>query len=604
MTEKKQVFHGQPISLVITFENGIRISMKTIPSPLRKRLLRDMIILLLSGLTVDRASAQVQERHVIIHDSAAAEGYYFYKSFRMTVFNDPAPGQQVIMDGKGETVFYRLSKIGSDFRIHPNGKISFFGKNKFYLMDGSFRITDSVACANGRLTDSHDFVILPDGHYLLLGQETLTRDMSRYRMFRQKDLPGSKKAKVITGVVQELDQDKKLVYEWRSAPYFRMEDAEKIYLNDTAKIDITHFNSVDKDPTGKYLLVSARYSNELVKVRIADGKLMWRLGGKKNDFNLNRDSAWFLGQHDARFLSPTRIILFDNGYAEASKKHPARAVEYIIDEEKKQAVMHWSYTRKPYLVSDATGNAQRTANGNTLVNYGKIQNNAQNIMFDMVKPDGAKIIEVSFKDTCGTYRAYYYPQLPFALPRPVISGPEWTNNGFSLLTSEASPRRWSNGDTAASTVITQPGDYYLDRPHGDSGWVRSKPFRVTEKMLRGPDTLRLTNMSRAQHRAYSDLESAWRASGGIAQVLAESGFRMKCGSCETLGGIFRITVSENGTLAGFECIRQDYYCNKSDKAKAMQALEKAFRQFLSEQKFDPLLRGKVIEMQTGFYSKC
>ncbi|TND07910.1 MAG: hypothetical protein FD123_2718 [Bacteroidetes bacterium] len=568
-----------------------------------RKILETGLLVLLLLLLFCPARAQLLERQVTIYDSAASPGYYFFRSFRMKVMYDTMPGQQVIMDGNGHTVYYRLTHTGSDFKMHANGIISFFGKDKFYLFDKNFRIIDSVSCVNGITTDSHDFVVLPDGHFLLLGQEIEQKDMSRYKIFKQKNLAGSKRAKVITGVIQELDANKRLVYEWRSAPHFRLEDAEKIYLNDTAKIDITHFNSVDQDSAGEYLLISVRYSNEIIKVQKNTGMILWRFGGKRNNIKLLNDSLPFLGQHDARFSGGNRMTLFDNGYADAKRKHAARAMEYEMDDAKKTAKLVWSYTRKPQLVSDAAGNAHRAANGYMLTNYGKIQNSKQNIMFDMVKPDGSKIIELAFKDTAGTYRAFYYPSLPFELPRPVISG-SWQYGGYKLETASAGPRRWSNGDTAQLISPAVPGEYYLDIPYGDGGFLRSIPLKVTAKMLNGPDTLRSGKMNKAQEDAYYDLLRAYRESGGLDRVLAQTGFSMRCGSCETFGGQFMVSISDSGELLSCSIAKTNFYCKSLDEKKAMDVLLKSFTDFLRKQKFHGALRGKTVFLQTGFYSKC
>jgi hypothetical protein len=67
----------------------------------------------------------------------------------------------------------------------------------------------------------------------------------------------------------------------------------------------------------------------------------------------------FLGQHDARFLPNGNITLFDNGYGPEELKHNVRALEYKLNEKKKEARLVWSYAHPTKIISEATGSAQR-----------------------------------------------------------------------------------------------------------------------------------------------------------------------------------------------------------------------------------------------------
>ncbi|MCC6684585.1 MAG: aryl-sulfate sulfotransferase, partial [Bacteroidia bacterium] len=241
-----------------------------------------------------------------------AGGYYFLhiKKFILdSTTKTPAP-VQLILDGSGNIIFYRTIENASDFKVYPNGMMSFFYQKNYYLMDSAFRIIDSVSCVNGIKTDNHEFQILPNGNYLLLGTEETEMDLSSFPIFLHRGIKGSSRAKVITGVVQELNAKKELVYEWRSKTYFDIQKADTFFLNDTLLVDMTHFNSVAVTPDSNWL-VSVRYYNEVIKVNRKNGSIIWRLGGQNNQFALQGDSVFFLAQHDARELKPGIISLFD-----------------------------------------------------------------------------------------------------------------------------------------------------------------------------------------------------------------------------------------------------------------------------------------------------
>jgi hypothetical protein len=313
--------------------------------------------------------------------------------------------------------------------------------------------------------------------------ESETCDLSAKKVFLQKDAPGSRNAKVKYHVVQELDQKKKLVYEWRAKPFFSFDDISLVYLQDTAQVDVTHFNSVELMPDGNFL-ISARYTNELIKVNKRSGTISWRMGGKHNQFQFINDSLPFLGQHDARILPNGHLTLFDNGYAGDHARHNARALEYIIDEKAMTATLAWSYTYPLRLVSEAAGNMQRLSNGNTMIGYGKVQFMTPNLTCTMVDPAGKTLSLLTCTDTLGSYRAFFYPTLPFRLQQPSIRLVK-KKDGISLETVKAWPGYyWAGSEHTRSISIRQPGTYYAYVSVGQGGFLRSNAITVTQEMLR------------------------------------------------------------------------------------------------------------------------
>jgi len=445
---------------------------------------KNILFLSVTLLCFSRLSGQsdLLKYDVTIYDSVQSKGYYFIFTYKMRKRDAPGMGQQMILDGNGHTLYYRITPKASDFKMHPNGMMSYFGGNKFMIMNSNFEIVDSVGCINGIETDNHDFIILPNGHYLLIGTKSRTEDLSSYRIFMQKKMSGSKHAKLKFGVVQELDKKKKLLYQWDSEPYFKIQDADELYLNDSTSLDVTHFNSVEKDLNGNIYL-SARYSNEVIKVDVSTGKLVWRMGGKKNQFHFENDSIPFLGQHDARIMKNGNLTVFDNGYGKEESKHNARALEYAIDEKKMTARLVWSFENEQKIISEATGNMQRLPNGNTLINYGKIANGTPNITFEEVTTTKKKVISLSFSDTVGSYRAFHYSQLPFTIHQPIVKAKIKNGRYYLRVTKPHSGYSWSNGLNSQEIEITQPGKYYVYVPYGDGGWISSKLIIVTNELL-------------------------------------------------------------------------------------------------------------------------
>ncbi|MGL4597609.1 MAG: aryl-sulfate sulfotransferase [Bacteroidia bacterium] len=419
-----------------------------------------------------------------IVDSNLSQGYFFLFTYKMRKEEKPRLGQQMILDGNGAMVYCRWTDVASDFKVHADGRMSFFKKGKVFLMDSLFRIVDSVACVNGIETDSHDFRILPNGHYLLIGMKTVPTDLSAYPVFLKRGARGSKKGKIKVDVIQELDKNKNLVFEWDSSPFYKITDADPIYLNDTMSVSLPHINSVATDAQGN-IVASSRYFNELIKINRATGNVMWRMGGIHNQFQFMNDSIPFLGQHDAHYLPNGNLLVFDNGYSNEKRKHGVRAIEYRIDEKTKQVWNVWSYMYDSMLVSDATGNARRLENGTTLIDFGKIQNLNRNITCVLVDSSGRKIFDLAFADTIGSYRAYGYAQLPFTLHRPEIQATSLGKTVELRLIGKSESCFWSTGERGKTIRVTQAGIYFVRVPVGENGFLFSKPIVVTEAMLLG-----------------------------------------------------------------------------------------------------------------------
>lgn len=414
-----------------------------------------------------------------------AGGYYFLhiKKFMVDTTTKTLAPTQLILDGSGNIIFYRTIENASDFKAYPNGMMSFFYLKNYYLMDSAFRIIDSVSCVNGIKTDNHDFQILPNGNYLLLGKEETEMDLSAFRVFLHKGVTGSRHAKVITGVIQELNPKKELVNEWKSKRFFDIEKADPFFLDDTLLVDLTHFNSVAVTPDSNWL-ISVRYYNEVIKVNRKTGSVIWRLGGENNQFSLEGDSVFFLAQHDARELKPGIISLFDNGYASAQKKHASRAVEYKLDTANKTVKLLWSYSFSDNLITEFGGNSQKLPNGNGVINYGKLAKASPEITFVVVTKKGKKLMEYFGGDTTGSYRTFGYLNLPESIKQPEIVAEKAANGSYILHTNIKGARyKWSTGATTETIPVTVPGVYFVYVSVDGIGFLRSHIFQL--KNLKG-----------------------------------------------------------------------------------------------------------------------
>lgn len=302
-----------------------------------------------------------------------------------------------IYDNSGALAFSKPG-IGTsvDFKKHKNGTYSFFSflTEKFYLLDENFNYIDSITCGNGYTTDLHELLILENGNMLIMSYDTIEVDMSQI-------VTGGNSNAIVAGlVIQELDKNKNVVFQWRS--WEEMEITDGSHQDFTAaKIDYAHGNSIEPDWDGN-LIISSRHLDEITKINRQTGKIMWRLGGKKNQFTFINDDLKFNYQHDARRVAPGRLLLFDNG----NFHNPpfSRAVEYELDEVNLTAKLVWQFDHDKEVYGFAMGNAQRLSNGNTFIGWGFTQPNITE-----VNPFGQIVYEMSLDPGYISYRAFKFP---------------------------------------------------------------------------------------------------------------------------------------------------------------------------------------------------
>jgi len=412
-----------------------------------------------------------------VYDSSGT-GYYFLVPIKMGPQGANFNPYHMILDSVGNVVYYKEFVSGlntGDFKLLSNGLMTYTYLNKYYLMDSSFTILDSVNCKNGIQHDGHDMQITANGEYLLMGSENVVMDLSSYYLFNNNGSPGSSTASVKAVVIQIQDVNKNVIFEWHSKDYFSFTDVDTARLNNPNTVDWTHSNAVAEDSDGNILL-SSRHFNEITKINRTTGDVMWRMGGNANQFNFLNDPGMFTSQHDCRRIANGNLTLFDNG----APGHPAAAKEYLLDEINLTAELVWSYVKDSTIFSLSTGNVQRLENGNTLIDFGNLNVNISQPAFEVVDSMGQKVFEVTFADTLLSYRAFNFSSLPFQFLRPEISCYEAGGIGYLDAGTTYPEYLWNTGETTQTIAISTTGEYSVFVPVGNAGNISSVGFNVTD----------------------------------------------------------------------------------------------------------------------------
>ena len=280
------------------------------------------------------------------------------------IFLGPVPTNwgALILDADGEPIYFRPRPfVVLNFQKQLGERLSYFdwSNQEYHVLDNTYTLVDKVNAAHGYTIDGHEFIIRENGNYLFMIYDPQPIDMSRI-------VAGGRPTATVEGlIIQELDMDDNVVFEWRSWDHIPLSDTH-VDLTD-GDIDYVHGNSIEVDNDG-HLLVSSRHLDEITKINRESGEIIWRMGGKANQFTFGGDDVdGFRIQHDARRLANGNLTLFDNHSVGGDPNPFSRAVEYRLDEENLTAELVWSYRNTPDVFGGRHG--KRSATGKRKYQY-------------------------------------------------------------------------------------------------------------------------------------------------------------------------------------------------------------------------------------------
>ena len=314
-------------------------------------------------------------------------------------------GGAMIIDDGGQVVwFYPLRgpygrTMNFQTQTYQGRDVLTWGQTpgEYVIFDSSYRKIASFTAANGYNGDHHEFLISPQDTALITIYNAVPHELS--------PVGGSKDSLAIQGIVQELDINTgEVLFEWRSIDHVGLDETYVRPSEDHYPgIDYFHLNSIDIEPDGN-LLLSARETSALYKIDRNTGEVMWRLGGKKSDFEM-AEGTHFAFQHDARRLPDGTISIFDNGSLIFEKGTPkaleeSRAIILELDEERMRATLVREYTHPDKQYADAAGNMQVLPNSNVFVGWGRA------LAISEFSEDGELLFDLRVSPEHRSYRAF------------------------------------------------------------------------------------------------------------------------------------------------------------------------------------------------------
>ena len=307
-------------------------------------------------------------------------------------------GDLWIVDNDLTTIFFKkVSCAVYDFKYQPNGELTYnIYSTLSYGLDSSGNLSNQFFTPEGFALDIHDLTVQANGSYYILGRDHIVIDMSQYVE------GGDTAAVLVAHTIHHMHANDKELWRWESINHYDILDVDDNVDLTLQTIDWTHCNSIEVDYDGNIIL-STRNFNEVTKINRRTGEIMWRLGGKKNQFQFINDNRGFGRQHDVRRRSNGNLILFDNGHYLIPEY--SSYVEYELDENNLTATLIRRYTTNDTIFTRSRGGVQELDNDNILISWGENNdpyiteiNDKDSIEFEFVLPSNVH-----------KYRAYRFP---------------------------------------------------------------------------------------------------------------------------------------------------------------------------------------------------
>lgn len=410
---------------------------------------------------------------------------YIFTSPRADLPVFSLPSNLQLLDSAGTLVWYApiadeaeppfRTVMPTDFKPLGNKKMVFFrpgdGGGKYLILDSTFSIVDSVWCNGLAITDDHDFMVDADGNYTIICDSIIAVDASG--LLTDGGVQGSSNCQALQQIVQKQDSNRNVLWNWFSLDHQPVENTDTAYFNSPSWMDHTHMNSLWEDETGA-IVTSSRNLNEITRFDPITGNVLWRFGGKSNDFTLIGDTEFLSSQHDANFTEEGNLYLFDNGTEGAH--HVARYVEYELDTVNWTATLVREHRHPKNMRSLFMGNAEHLPDDHVILSWGGVFPEDSTVDVAEYLPDGSLALELDLRLDYLTYRVHKN-LIDWELDRPELTCDDQTKTlkapgGFSSYW-------WNTGDTTQEITVSNIGTYQVWVPHG-IGFMSSEPVEVTD----------------------------------------------------------------------------------------------------------------------------
>jgi hypothetical protein len=282
------------------------------------------------------------------------------------LYRQGAPDSVMLaVDEVGQLVwFLELETKVLDLELLDNGRILFNATEVAY----EATLNGQVAWRSppgDELPIHHEVSLMPNGDVLLLAHYEQEVD-------KGGDIRNWRGDRIIV-----LDRDTNaIVWDWGTFDYFSTLDYDQTeYDLNEDPFDWTHSNALIYDPATDSIYLSVRHLSRITQIDYSTGDIIYNMGFAMPSGDTTFGDNLFSFQHAPELQPNGNILIFDNGNrrdhtAQTAATGISKAVEVALSggSPPTGASIAWEWTMPDY--NRAFGDADRLANGNTLVTSG------------------------------------------------------------------------------------------------------------------------------------------------------------------------------------------------------------------------------------------
>ena len=340
-------------------------------------------------------------------------------------------GYVMVVDPNGVPRWYQATEAGIFFRVFPDGKYRYgytepkaSDDAELIVLNDDFEevASDGHTVSPLKLTDPHDFLIRPNGDYVLMSYEPASRDISfiteqfgvkkgkdqhntpRYKGdsdYDEADDYGLENVRDSAAQIVRPGSSPSAVFTWNSWGNVALEDCtQHRFLRGYG-----HINSLDMEDGD--IIAGLRGCSKVYRIDPDSGNIVWRVGRSNRTRAewaaqrtsgsgpaplgvVNDPAGEFCGQHAAQILENGHLLLYDNGIgcvvdpatgnSVRTSDVYSRAVEYALDQDNFEAVFvrAHSFGNTDTALGYSGGHVEPLDNGDWLISWGNARKSDQN----------------------------------------------------------------------------------------------------------------------------------------------------------------------------------------------------------------------------------
>ncbi|HTX32998.1 MAG TPA: MFS transporter [Solirubrobacteraceae bacterium] len=267
--------------------------------------------------------------------------------------------------------------------------------------------------ADGWVLTLHEMVI--QGHYAwVTANKNLPMNLSRYG--------GAYNGALIDSAVQEYDLNTgKLVYSWDALKHISLNDSYASLPTNGFPWDAYHVNSIHLVGDGS-MVVSMRNTWAVYRIDIADGHIIWTLGGKHSNFKFG-PGANFAWQHDVvTYKNSPYVTMFDDhccqitgGGTYVSPTGASRGLVLKLNQASHTVTLAGQYSHGSGFAVDYMGSVEPLPGGDEFVGWGSQPH------FSEYSSSGRLLMDAVLPGSDITYRATKEPWVGLPLTPPAAA---------------------------------------------------------------------------------------------------------------------------------------------------------------------------------------